>query len=85
MAYRDHQYLSRLGVVRPFHWARAFLSSLVYVIGRGVIVRKVAGPRGLAPTWAAVAVTAVAVVNAFMWSAVFLASFFQQLPPDAFN
>jgi hypothetical protein len=85
LAYRDHQSLLRLGVVRPFHWAWAFLGSIVYVIGRGVIVRKVAAPRGHAPTWAAVAVTAVALVNIWIWEAVFFASFFQQLPSDAFT
>lgn len=47
----DCQRLSRSGVVRPFHWAWAFLGAVVYVVGRSVIVYKVAQPRGLWPIW----------------------------------
>lgn len=50
-AYLDHRRLEAEGVVRPFHWAWTFLSSIVYVIGRSVIVHQVARPRGLAPVW----------------------------------
>ena len=80
LAYRDRQHLVRLGVVRPFHWAWTFLGEIVYVIGRSVVVRKVAAPRGLAPMWAAIAVYAVGLVSAGIWFAVFLGSIAQQLP-----
>lgn len=79
LAYRDHQQLGRLGVVRPFHRAWAFLGSIVYVIGRGVIVHKVAAPRGLAPTWAAIAGYVVVLVSSWIWMAAFMASVAEQL------
>lgn len=80
LAYRDRQHLARLGVVRPFHWAWAFLGGIVYVIGRSVIVRKVAAPRGLAPMWAAIAAYGVCLLSASIWVAVFVGSVVQQLP-----
>jgi hypothetical protein len=80
LAYRDYQYLGRVGLVRPFHWAWAFLNPMVYVIGRGVILRRVAAPRGLAPTWTAVAAYASSMVVIGVWLAVFFASFAQQVP-----
>ncbi len=67
-AFLDWRELKRSGVERPFHWAWAFLYSLVYVIGRSVIVRKVAGPRGLAPVWWLIGVTAVSLILAIIWS-----------------
>jgi hypothetical protein len=51
LAYFDSEQLKRVGVVRPFHWAWSFLSSAVYVVGRSVIVSKVARGRGLVPIW----------------------------------
>ena len=51
LAYFDWRTLRALGVVRPFHWAWSFLFSGVYVIGRSVIVHKVAARRGLTPIW----------------------------------
>ena len=50
LAYADWRALGRAGFVRPFHWAWAFLSSPVYVVGRSVIVHRQAG-RGLWPIW----------------------------------
>ena len=79
LAYRDSRWLSRAGVVRPFHWAWAFLNGLVYVIGRSVIVRKVAAPRGLAPMWTAIAVYVLVQVSAAMWVVAYVASMTQQL------
>lgn len=57
----DYRRLTRLGFVRPFHWAWAFLSIAVYVIGRSVVVRKQSG-RGLAPIWVMIAVTVLQMV-----------------------
>lgn len=51
LAVHDRRALLRAGYAQPFHWAWAFLSSGVYLIGRSVIVRRRIG-RGLAPIWA---------------------------------
>jgi hypothetical protein len=80
LAYRDWRRLGRAGVVRPFHWAWAFLGAVVYVVGRSVVVRKVAAPRGFAPMWTAIAVCVVAQVAAAIWMVDFVASMAQQLP-----
>ena len=78
LAYRDRQHLSRLGVLRPFHWAWAFLGAIVYVIGRSVVVHRVAAPRGYAPMWAAIATYAVALVSGGIWAAVLVGSLTEQ-------
>ncbi|MFI2565676.1 DUF2510 domain-containing protein [Paenarthrobacter sp. NPDC018779] len=51
LAFFDHRRLLRAGVVRPFHWAWAFIymGGVVYVIGRAIIVNKVARGRGWWP------------------------------------
>lgn len=46
----DWWILRQRGVVRPFHWAWAFLMTLVYLIGRTVVLRRRAG-RGQSPLW----------------------------------
>ncbi|WP_285115043.1 DUF2510 domain-containing protein [Leifsonia sp. fls2-241-R2A-40a] len=66
-AWLDYRELRRRGVERPFHWAWSFIG-LVYPIGRSVIVRGVAGGRGLAPMWVAIAAYLVAFVLGFIWS-----------------
>ncbi len=62
LSYLDWQKLQRDGVVRPFHWAWAFLGAGVYVVGRSVIVHKVAPQRGLAPVWALIGLFAVSFI-----------------------
>ncbi|WP_255771439.1 DUF2510 domain-containing protein [Pseudarthrobacter sulfonivorans] len=62
LAYFDSERLKRAGVVRPFHWAWAFLNSGVYVIGRSVIVSKVARGRGLVPIWVMIGVFILSIV-----------------------
>ncbi|MFC8038952.1 DUF2510 domain-containing protein [Paenarthrobacter sp. NPDC057355] len=51
LAFFDHRGLKSKGVVRPFHWAWAFMymGSVVYMIGRTVVVNKVAPGRGWWP------------------------------------
>ncbi|QWT22716.1 DUF2510 domain-containing protein [Subtercola sp. PAMC28395] len=49
LAYLDWKRLGTLGFPRRFHWAWGFLS-VVYVIGRSVVVRQQTG-RGLAVIW----------------------------------
>ena len=63
----DYRELVRRGVERPFHWAWSFLG-IVYPIGRSVIVRGVAGGRGLAPLWVAIGVQVAAFVVAMVWT-----------------
>lgn len=58
LAWLDWRALKKLGIVQPFHWAWAFLFSLVYVIGRSVVVRRRARG-GLAPLWVFIAVSVV--------------------------
>lgn len=62
LAYFDSERLKRDGVVRPFHWAWSFLGTAVYVIGRSVIVRKVAPGRGLVPVWVLIGVVVLSIV-----------------------
>jgi hypothetical protein len=62
LAYLDWDRLRKDGVIRPFHWAWVFLSQAVYVVGRSVVVHAVAPRRGLAPVWATIGVTVIAVV-----------------------
>lgn len=62
LAYLDHRELQRRGVVRPFAWPWAFLGAIVYVIGRYVVVRKVAPGRSMWPLWAYVALLAVSMI-----------------------
>ena len=62
LAFFDRRQLLRRGVVRPFHWAWTFLYSPAYVIGRSVIVHRVAPKRGLWPVWVYIAVAVVSLV-----------------------
>jgi len=57
----DYRRLSALGYARPFHWAWTFLSGVVYLIGRSVVVKKQAG-RGFAPIWVMIGVFVVEIV-----------------------
>ncbi|MFF1876918.1 DUF2510 domain-containing protein [Leifsonia sp. NPDC058230] len=66
-AWLDYRELKRTGVDRPFHWAWAFLSSFVYVIGRSVIVRRVASGRGLAPIWVSIGIVVASFVIGIAW------------------
>jgi hypothetical protein len=79
LAYFDWKRLGRVGVERPFQWSWAFLTNTVYVIGRSVIVRRVAAPRGLAPIWVLIGAYVVTIVSVSIWSATFLGALFQQL------
>ena len=76
-SYLDWRQLRRQGVVRPFHWAWSFLSSVVYVIGRSVIVRKVAAGRGLAPVWVMIVVLVLAFAITLAWTIMFMSTLFQ--------
>lgn len=70
LAVFDYRWLSRKGVVRPFSWAWSFLGGVPYVIGRAVVIHKVAPRRGLWPIAAIVA----------GWGLYFVAGFAKVLP-----
>ncbi|QEW03797.1 DUF2510 domain-containing protein [Microbacterium lushaniae] len=59
-AYLDWRALRARGIDKPFHWAWIFftlvISNGVYVIGRGVVLRRQTG-KGLGPVWAWIAVS----------------------------
>lgn len=61
LAYFDSRALAKAGIARPFHWAWAFLTNYVYVIGRSVVVRRRSG-RGLWPIWALAAVVLLSII-----------------------
>lgn len=63
IAYLDWRALTRLGVVRPFHWAWTFLGGLVYVVGRSIVVRRRVGT-GLLPIWVSIGVVVISIVVA---------------------
>lgn len=73
----DHRDLLRIGVERPFHWAWSFVGSIVYVIGRSIIVRKVAAGRGFAPVWWSIAVFALSIVLPLIWALMLVTTMFQ--------
>lgn len=64
--YLDSRELQRRGFTRPFHWAWTFLSVLVYVIGRTVVIRH-RGGRGAAPLVVLIVTQALLLVGIFVW------------------
>lgn len=80
LAYFDSERLRRDGVVRPFHWAWSFLSSAVYVIGRSVIMSKVARGRGLAPIWVLIGVVVLNIVVANIKMSALMSSMIATIP-----
>lgn len=61
LAALDVRALKARGVQQPFHWAFAFLTSIVYVIGRSVVVKRRTG-QGLAPLWVYITITALQII-----------------------
>lgn len=79
-AFLDWRQLRARGVDRPFHWAWSFTvlaigTGLVYIIGRGVVLRRRTGS-GLAPVWAAIAVTVVTLIIGSVWLVMILGQVF---------
>ncbi|MFT4029207.1 MAG: DUF2510 domain-containing protein [Protaetiibacter sp.] len=67
-AYRDYRNLLAVGVVRPFHWAFAFIPyPVVYLIGRHVVLRKVSSTAGW-PLWAHLASYLVIFIATVVWT-----------------
>lgn len=73
-AYLDARELERRGFTRPFHWAWTFLSVLVYVIGRTVVLRRHGG-RGAAPLIVLIATQVVLCIAIFVWVGVTMTQF----------
>ncbi|SFR66235.1 Protein of unknown function [Agromyces sp. CF514] len=72
----DRAELRRRGFGRQFHWAWTFLSSLVYVIGRSVVVKRQAG-RGTAPMHVAIWTTVATFIGTMIWVIVMTAQLVQ--------
>ena len=78
-AFRDYKHLESVGVVRPFHWAFAFIPyTIVYLIGRHVVLRKVVRTAGW-PLWAHIASYGLVFVAAIVWAMVVMQSMFNDL------
>ena len=82
-AWRDVVWLRTQGVERPFPWPWIFLYSPVYVIGRSVIVHRVAAPRGRAPIWAFIAVIVVSFIVAIAWTVSLMSGVLAHLPDSS--
>jgi hypothetical protein len=83
LAYFDWRTLRKVGVERPFHWAFAFFAiaglSIVYAIGRGVVVRRRSG-RGLAPMWVFIAVQVIVWIVAIVCVSAYVGAIISNLP-----
>lgn len=78
-AYRDDKHLRAIGVVRPFHWAFAFIPyTIVYLIGRHVVLRKVSRTAGW-PLWAHIASYVVVFVATGIWTLVAMRTMFETM------
>jgi hypothetical protein len=63
----DWRALTRNGVPAPFHWAWSFFAflspgGLVYLIGRGIVIKRRTGQGGLGPLWLFVALNVVLII-----------------------
>jgi hypothetical protein len=75
----DVRELKKRGVPQPFHWAFAFLTSIVYVIGRSVVVKRRTGG-GLGPLWAYIIVYALGIVAGIVLSVLIFQYMFAAFP-----
>lgn len=75
LAVLDWRWLGQQGYQRRFHWAWAILNSLVYIIGRSVVVKRQAG-RGFAPMWVSIAVTIVSLIAIIVWTVSLMSTMF---------
>ncbi len=79
-AFRDYRHLASVGVVRPFHWAFAFIPyTLVYLIGRHVVLRKVTKTSG-APLWAHIGTLVLTFIISMVWGFALFATMMQSIP-----
>ena len=85
-AWLDWRELKRRGIQKPFHWAWAFLALVVtngvYVIGRGVILRRQTG-KGLGPVWAWIAVSLLSLIVGVVYAGIILNEVFELISRQA--
>ncbi len=81
-AFLDWRELKKRRVDKPFHFAWSILLSLVYVIGRSVVVRRRIGT-GLAPMWTAIALTVVNIIVIIAITVQLTAAVLSELPAIA--
>jgi hypothetical protein len=74
----DYRRLRALGVPRPFHWAWSFLSGIVYMIGRSVVVKRRTGT-GLTPLWFFIALEALFFVGTLVVTIYLIGQLFQNI------
>jgi hypothetical protein len=79
LAYLDFKALRDRGVPAPFHWAWAFLSSVVYAIGRGIVTNRRMG-KGIVVMWVAIALLVLSIGIGFTIAGMVIAEVFSQLP-----
>ena len=78
-AYRDWRFLQRAGVPKPFHFAWVFLSSIVYTIGRAVVVKRRTG-HGSAVLWASIGAIVLSFVISIVMTVLMMSAIFSQIP-----
>jgi hypothetical protein len=79
LAFFDWRRLSREGYERPFHWAWAFLSAIVYVIGRSIVAHRRSG-RGYIVLWVYIGITVLSFVVSIIVVSQMMAVMFANLP-----
>jgi hypothetical protein len=80
----DVRVLKARGVQQPFHWAFAFLTSIVYVIGRSVVVKRRTGG-GLAPLWVYIALNVLIFIVIIVWSVLLFQYMMTAFPVSTFR
>jgi hypothetical protein len=78
-AFLDWKTLRDRGVSSPFHWAWAFLSSLVYAIGRGIVTNSRMG-KGIVVVWVAIGTIVLGILFGFVIAATVIGAVFSELP-----
>lgn len=73
-SYLDWRTLRDRGVPQPFHWAWGFLT-LVYTIGRSVVVRRRTG-KGISPMWVTIVTYVVAVIGTSFYTVYLMSTIF---------
>jgi hypothetical protein len=80
-AFRDWRFLQKAGVPKPFHFAWVFLSSIIYTIGRAVVVKRRTG-HGSAVLWASIGSIVLIFIITIIMSVQMFASIMSQIPTN---
>lgn len=84
LAALDVRALKQRGVQQPFHWAFAFLTSTVYVIGRSVVVKRRTGG-GLAPLWVFIVLNVLIFIGAIVFAVLLVQYAIASFPVSTFR